>query len=165
MEEAGSLENPSLIESLAQSLHGHYVKERQAEGDTPETNSSLVDFDRLPEDLQESNRDQARTIPRKLRRIGYGVRRTPAGTGAQRLRLSPEEIEELAEIEHARWNWQRILQGWVYAPGDKNEERKTTPYLVPWADLEDEIREYDRQSSRLIPEVLEGAGYEAYLLG
>ena len=67
-------------------------------------------------------------------------------------------------MEHARWNWQKILQGWVYKEGEKNIEVKTTPYLVPRKELSREIQDYDRKSVRVIPELLWKAGYEAYEL-
>ena len=70
----------------------------------------------------------------------------------------------LGKMEHARWNWQRIMQDWIYAPGDKDADNKTTPYLVPWVDLPPEIQEYDLETVRLIPTFLYLAGYEAYPL-
>lgn len=162
--EGDELEDARLVESLARAIHAAYVAERIRQGQTPQTNPSLVDFDKLPADLQASNRDNAASIPRKLRRLGYHVRRPTGGQTPQPLVLSDAEFEQLSIQEHTRWNWQRILQGWIYAPGPKNNERKTTPYLVPWKDLPEDVKKYDRETVRLIPGLLQQAGYEAVRL-
>ena len=65
-------------------------------------------------------------------------------------------------MEHERWNWQRRIQNWTYKAGPKDEKNKTTPYLLPYDQLEDKIKEYDRETVRLIPALLERAGFEAY---
>ena len=165
MEEADELDDPDLIDRLARAIHADYVANRKAEKETPETNPSLVDFDDLSDDLKTSNRDNARTVPRKLHRIGYGIRPVLRGETPQPLELTDEELDTLAMMEHARWNWERILSGWAYKPGEKNTDIKTTPYLVPWKDLSPKIQEYDLQTVRLIPALLAQAGYEAYRLG
>ncbi len=163
MVEVEDLNDPELLENLARALHQDYCARRKKEGDTPDTNRSLADFDELPDDLQASNYDNAATIPRKLRKIGYGLRKLPPGEQPALLKLTEQQITEMGKMEHARWNWQRIMQGWIYAPGQKKDiENKTTPHLVPWTDLPEEIREYDLETVRLIPKLLQQAGYEVY---
>jgi len=164
MAEADELDDPDLIDRLARGFHADYVARRKAEGDTPETNSSLADFDDLPETLRASNFDSVRSVPRKLHRIGYGIRPVLQGETSQPLVLTAEETETLAMMEHARWNWERILSGWMHKPGEKNPDNKTTPYLVPWKELPPKIQEYDREPVQLIPGLLAAAGYEAYRL-
>lgn len=46
-----------------------------------------------------------------------------------------------------------------HAARPKSTERRTTPHLVPYEELADEIREYDRPAVRLIPSLLAGAAY------
>jgi hypothetical protein len=161
MEELEDLDDPVLLDRLARALHQRYCEERRKEGDTPETDPSLVDFDALPADMQAANYDLAASMPRKLRRIGHGLRRVLPGMEPARLELIEEQIVELAKLEHARWNWQKLFHGWRYAPGPKNTEHKTTPYLVPWKDLPDDIRLRDLRPVRQIPDLLQDAGYEA----
>jgi hypothetical protein len=161
MEEVGVLDDPVFIERLARAMHEDYVSKRLAGGDTPESNPSLVPFDDLPDDLKNANWDSAASIPRKLARVGYTVHRVRRGAEPRHLELTAEEIEEMSVLEHARWNWHMLLQGWVYGPKPKDKDRKTTPHLVPWSELEDSIREYDRENIRLIPELLAGIGHEA----
>lgn len=164
MTEVDRLSDPALIDRLARSIHEDYVRQRTKEGDTPASNPSLVPFEQLKGDLLEANLDNARSIPRKLREINFGIRRAPGHRAPTLLVLDSSQVETLAEMEHSRWNWQKLLQGWIYAPPPKDLEKKTTPHLVPWARLPDEIREYDRETVRLIPALLMQAGYEAYPL-
>jgi hypothetical protein len=164
MEEVEEIDDPHIIDRLARIVHDRYVEERGKEGDTLKTNPSMVEFDALPDDLKEANLDYASRIPVLLRSIGYGVKRLQKDAESTLLTLDEEQIETMAEMEHARWNWQKILQGWVYKEGEKNIEEKTTPHLVPWKELPMEIQDYDRKSVRVIPELLGAAGYEIYEL-
>jgi len=69
------------------------------------------------------------------------------------------EVEIMAEMEHARWNVERLLDGWRW--GEKrNVTKKISPYLVPWLELSDDVREWDRQTVRKIPEFLAKIGLE-----
>ena len=52
-------------------------------------------------------------------------------------------------MEHARWNAERWLAGWRL--GKKDLIKKTSPWLLPWEELPDEIKEFDRQAVREIP--------------
>ena len=54
------------------------------------------------------------------------------------------------------------MQGWIYKEGRKDFVNKTSPFVVPWNKLSDDIRDNDRNAVRLIPELLKEAGYEAY---
>ena len=65
----------------------------------------------------------------------------------------PGEIEELAKAEHARWMAERTADGWTYGT-NKDAVAKTSPYLVPWEKLTEEIRELDRDTVRRIPRML-----------
>ena len=162
LKEAQELEDSYLMERLARLIHRNYMEERTKEGQTLETNPLLVKFDELPEDIKETNLDQARSIPAKLRRLGYDLRRLGPGETPGELTLNTAEVETLAKMEHARWNWQKILQGWIYGK-ERDLNKKTQPYLVPWKQLSEEVKDYDRKTVRLISQLLQEAGYEAYL--
>ncbi len=161
MEEIREIHDPYLFENLARELHADYIRNREAEGHTVETRPAMVPFDDLPEDKKQANIDNAVTIPRKLAHIGYTIRRVRRDAVPRVLDLPGEKIEEMSKWEHARWNWQRMLCGWIYN-AKRDDDSLETPYLVPWDLLDDEIREYDREPVRLIPSVLAAAGYEAF---
>jgi hypothetical protein len=62
----------------------------------------------------------------------------------------PEELlrlaEELAENTHAVWASARIAEGWVWGE-TRDSAKKTTPLLVPYADLPESEKAYDRLTS------------------
>jgi len=148
-------------EILARAIHDDYVRHQRELGETPETNPSMVDWDSLPEDLKESNRHQAGHIEMKLKAINCGIQPLTDWESAS-FEFLPEEVEQLAEMEHRRWCEERRQQGWSYAPGPKNIKKKTTPYLVPWEELSEEIKEYDRNMVRGLPSFLAQAGFQIY---
>ncbi len=57
-----------------------------------------------------------------------------------------ELTEKLAENVHENWAKGRLADGWVYGPV-RDDTKKTTPCLVPYADLPEEEREYDRRTA------------------
>ncbi len=62
----------------------------------------------------------------------------------------PEELESLVEQMsknvHEVWAATRIAQGWTYG-SQRNDEKKTHPCLVPYEELPESEREYDRNTS------------------
>ncbi len=148
-------------EILAQAIHEDYVRHQKKAGETPETNPSMVDWNNLPEDLKESNRHQAAHIEVKLKAIGCGIQPL-TDWKAFDFEFSLEEMEKLSEMEHERWCDERRRQGWSYAPGNKDIKKKTSPHLVPWEKLSEEIKEYDRNMIRGLPSFLAQAGVQIY---
>jgi len=160
MEEHLSLKDAKLLGSLARLIHEDYVRNETARGATVGTNASLVDYDELPADKQAANIDNAASIPKKLHRIGYRMVERRPGEASERLELKDEQILELAEMEHSRWVWQALMQGWTYQPDQKSPENKTNPYILPWDQLNDETKQLDIDTVKLIPELLERGGYK-----
>ena len=62
----------------------------------------------------------------------------------------PEELEVLVEQMsknvHEVWAETRIQQGWTYGE-QRNDELKTHPCLIPYEELSEEEKEYDRNTS------------------
>jgi len=62
----------------------------------------------------------------------------------------PEELEMLVEQMsknvHEVWAETRISQGWTYGE-QRNDELKTHPCLIPYEELPEEEREYDRNTA------------------
>lgn len=62
----------------------------------------------------------------------------------------PEELEQLVEKMsknvHEVWSETRINQGWTYGE-QRNDELKTHPCLVPYEELPESEKEYDRNTS------------------
>jgi len=55
-------------------------------------------------------------------------------------------VEEMAKNVHEVWADARISQGWTYGE-QRNDELKTHPCLIPYDELPEEEKEYDRNTS------------------
>ena len=55
-------------------------------------------------------------------------------------------IERIAENTHDVWAARRLAEGWRYG-AHRDDERKLHPGLVPYADLSEAEREYDRATA------------------
>ncbi len=54
--------------------------------------------------------------------------------------------EKIAENVHDVWAAGRIREGWVWGE-EKNSEKKTTPLLVPYNELPESEKAYDRDTA------------------
>ena len=84
----------------------------------------------------------------------------PIDTGDIRL---PEKLllltEQIAENVHDVWAAGRLAEGWVYGP-KKDDEKKTTPLLVPYDELAENEKEYDRKTALETLKLIIKLGYE-----
>lgn len=143
-------------ELVAQALHDEYLEGR---GVRPgHDDPALVPWTELPESLRASNRAHADDLVEKLRTVGRVVRPLGARAGGPGSSLLPDEVERLARLEHERWFRERSSSGWRRGPRDPDE--LTTPYLVPWDRLAEDVRERDRFFLRGLPDVLASIGLE-----
>lgn len=55
-------------------------------------------------------------------------------------------VEQMSKNVHDVWAETRIKQGWKYGER-RNDELKTHPCLVPYEELPEEEKEYDRNTS------------------
>ena len=53
--------------------------------------------------------------------------------------------ERLAENAHDLWARQRVAEGWRYGP-ERNDRSKTNPCLVPYQNLPESEKNYDREA-------------------
>jgi hypothetical protein len=145
-----------LVLRLAQAIHRHYLLERRR-GPAPTDVGSLVEWEQLPSPQQEANRAQARDIGAKLRHIGATVSPLISAPDSDETRFTftHAEIEELAEMEHARWCAERRARHLEYGPV---RDDKHHPDLVPWDELSEKSRDKDREAVRNLIPVLADAG-------
>jgi len=148
------------IEKLARNIHESYCEKASSEGRL--TSDLAGGWEKLDADLRLSNQLQAEHTDIKLRSLGYILSpRTDEDTAYPVPSFTPEEIEALAEAEHNRWNADRWLAGWRSSPHgtQKDSVNKTTPYLVPYAELDENIKDYDRDPIRKIITLAEKGGF------
>ena len=141
---------------MARTVHAGYVQMKGERGGDPATDPSMASWARLSDDFRESNRQQTEHLDIKLRTVGCRRRPIAPGESAD-FAFTEAEIELLAEMEHNRWNAERSLAGWIYGE-KKNVPGKISPYIRPWAELSEEIKEYDRDTIRNIPAILAAIG-------
>ena len=71
----------------------------------------------------------------------------PVDTSKVKLSLDLLELaEKMAENVHDVWARTRIDQGWTYGP-ERNDAEKKHPCLVPYDQLPEEEKVYDRNTS------------------
>lgn len=56
-------------------------------------------------------------------------------------------VEEMSKNVHEVWAATRMAQGWTYGP-ERNDAKKKHPCLVPYEELSEEERDYDRNTSQ-----------------
>jgi len=84
----------------------------------------------------------------------------PIDTSSVELDADVESLmERLAENNHDVWAVQRISQGWTYGP-ERNDAEKEHPCLVPYEQLPEEEKEYDRATARETLKAILALGYE-----
>lgn len=147
--------DPATRLRLGRRIHEEYLAAQA--GEAKRRTPSLRDWEHLPAELRESSLQQADHVAEKLRAIGCTIR-PAADRAAARFSFTDDEVERLAEIEHGRWNAERLRDGWRI--GAASFEGKMSPYLVPWSELPDEVRELDRAAVRRIPDFLGHVGLE-----
>lgn len=52
-------------------------------------------------------------------------------------------MERLAENAHDRWALRRLADGWRHGPA-RDDVARTHPLLIPYADLPEDEKDYDR---------------------
>jgi hypothetical protein len=148
------------LEIIARARHADYVHQELSRQGADGGNPSLVEWERLPESLKDSNRRFAQSVGSAVGELGGALRPlTAAPTGAD-LDLPADRLEELAQREHERWVRDLQRDGWRTTDGAKDPHGKRHPLLVPWESLSEHEREKDRDSVRGLPRMLSLVGYE-----
>jgi tetratricopeptide (TPR) repeat protein len=69
-----------------------------------------------------------------------------------------EAIERVAEQVHEMWAHKRFAEGWTYGP-ERDDQKKQHPDLVPYAELTEGEKDFDRASARETVRALLAMGY------
>jgi RyR domain len=81
-------------------------------------------------------------------------------TSQVQLRTDLQElIERLAENNHDHWARKRIEKGWHYGP-NRNDSEKEHPDLVPYAELSESEKSYDRKTVIEVLKAIVAIGYD-----
>ncbi len=155
-------------------VHEFYMKLelKKFRSDTDDINKYkvLMPWENLNQMLQNSNLKQVAFYELILKRVGLNIR--PAdnpvlfdieGNLSNTFSNDPKvsDYEILASLEHARWNAERLLDGWRYGPA-KDISKKLNPCIKAWHDLDEATKKYDYDPIKNIPVLLAKIGYEVY---
>ncbi len=86
----------------------------------------------------------------------------PTAVALDKQSLDPElenTIEKIAVAVHERWAQGRLDDGWKYG-SERDDARKEHPCLVPYEQLSDSEKDYDRNTARTTIMLLQHFGYE-----
>jgi ppGpp synthetase/RelA/SpoT-type nucleotidyltranferase len=139
------------LEEMAMAFHANYVS--ISSGRLPD---NMKPWPNLKETFKKANIEQARYAVRILETCGFKVREVPSPSVFQG--FSDEEIKRMAEMEHGRWNMERLKNGWRF--GTRDDDKKLHNCLVKWKDLPESIKKYDLDAVRSFPSILAKAGLE-----
>ena len=121
----------------------------RAEQDAKEREKKRSKKGTLLKAFRESSRDRVCHIEAKLNEIGKTT--APLDDPRPEYTLTGDDVEKLAEIEHGRWNIERLLTGWILGDTD-DDDLKSRATLIPWRDLSENYKDLDRSAVRAIPE-------------
>jgi ppGpp synthetase/RelA/SpoT-type nucleotidyltranferase len=144
-----------VLEDMAKSFHANYLTVNP--GRLP---ANMRPWNLLGDTFKVANYEQAKYSIRILEAGGFGVRKVKRRPRVFK-KFTDEEVESMAALEHGRWNVERLHDGWRYGK-PRDDTRKIHDWLLPWKDVPEYIRNYDRTSVRVLPAVLAQAGLEVY---
>lgn len=87
---------------------------------------------------------------------------TPKPIDTQQITLSEDMVdltELLAENTHDIWALKRMEEGWRYGP-QRKDETKEHPCLVPYDELPDSEKEYDRATALETLKLIKALGFD-----
>lgn len=67
-------------------------------------------------------------------------------------------LERIAEDVHDRWAAKRLAEGWTWGP-ERDDRARHHPSLVPYGELSEEEKDYDRATARQTIAALIALGY------
>ena len=161
----GSLESVCQVELITQerlditarSIHEDYLQQlAPQQGSISESEAFKQSWDMLNEQARDTNRAQADHITYKLAMCGKLVGAPEQGASVYgALSFTADEVQMLAQVEHARWVAQRYLAGWRYGP-QRDDRRRLHPSMVDWATLSEPEKQKDRDVILRIPYLMPG---------
>ena len=89
------------------------------------------------------------------------MRYEPQPIDTSSVSLTPEVLELrelLAENAHDHWALQRMADGWTYGP-QRDDDQKRHPCLVPYEELPESEKEYDRNAAIETLKAIRALGY------
>ncbi len=146
-------------ERLAPALHEDWranltEKEKGGSYDKP--------YEGLEEEGKAANIAAASRIPEILALAGFVLEEGKASLEEEKAvgAFLELHIDLLAEAEHQGWEEQKRMEGWVYGPSPKDNEKRTHPLFVQYSELPKAEKEKDRRTIRNYPKYARNTGFK-----
>jgi len=137
------------IETIAKAIHEDYrTYNSGSRYDMP--------WEILPDDIKQSNRDQAQEFVGYVNLFGLNVD-FDIKSAKQIKQLTNEQIEILANRIHEIWMKSKKIAGWRYG-AMRNDEKRLHPMLIPYNELSIEEKDKDRTIAQSIVPLFRKAG-------
>jgi len=140
----------SHLDAFAEALHEDY-RQRSQDTINPQAN---VPFHDLPEFLKMSNRWRADHTPLLMELAGLHVAREVKSPAV--IKLSPEQVELLAELEHRRYTIERRLIEW------RRPMQQFSTHLEDWSLLSEDYKNWNRKEVARLPQIMARLGMELH---
>jgi hypothetical protein len=154
------------LASIDRAIHEVYrTTQKESQQIAPESNLSLVDWDKLDEEHKLLNHMLAENILFYLLLINCSYRPKSENPKKENQAhpFAEKEIDYLAQMAHERWAHEKRLNGWSYGE-QRDDEKKIHNCIRPWEQLPEELKAVDRGTMKAIPEILGNVGFEVYRL-
>jgi ppGpp synthetase/RelA/SpoT-type nucleotidyltranferase len=145
--------DPAAQLEMAKTFHAKFVS-----GSGRRLPANMQPWERLQETFRRANLEQAHYSVEILEAAGFNVVKVD-GPPVILNDFTEEEVDRMAELEHGRWNIERLRDGWRFGK-TRDDARKMHDCLVSWEALPAGIRRYDRDAVLAFPEILAKAGLE-----
>jgi hypothetical protein len=109
----------------------------------------------LAESQKDASRSQADHLEVKIRAAGLGPSNLSSKAWSDWCASHPDCVDLLARVEHERWAARLWLSGWTLGT-TRDDTRKLHDNLVPYEDLDESTKEFDRDAVRGIGRYLVG---------
>lgn len=139
------------IEQVAQAIHARYLV---SIGELDPSVPTHRVWEDIPEPDKASNRDQIRHLLADFAELGLDLIDLEPGERSN-VRIERDLLEVMAEREHNRWYSRKLKAGYVYGELRCDEPPHLThPHLVAYADLEEPVKDLDREPVLAVAELL-----------
>ncbi len=139
---------------MAEKFHENFVA-----GSANRLPSNMRPWDQLHPTYRKANFEQAGYSAEILAAAGFALEKVDNPVVFKFTDSDLDKIEQMAEMEHGRWNAERLRDGWRFGK-PKDENLKIHPCIVPWSELPEDVKPSDRNAIRMFPAILAKAGYE-----
>ena len=148
----------SKIRLLTYKMQEYFEKNIEKDEYDPEL-SSEDNFKKLPDYVKYTNYKQTNFIIKILNERGYDIiDKNDKIDAIKSGDFDEHDLEHFAEREHYGWCMLKYDLGWRHGPLDVEE--KTSPNLVKWEDLDEELQENNMNTFRNLPDMCDEVGLQ-----